>query len=184
MQRKRCCNYKQGLPFIFKGNTILYKDSIHSQHHTTKTNKESDCTRLLVFNSGIRFTSVSLLFSGRFALWQRVSCNSHVFDTRLDEDQSQSTCGGEDKSSSLCGEYETCGLDCRQSVTSQKELFVLLRGLCSISGLYLSAVNQLSDIIIRILTCKSYPYSLSFGRYVINSKIVIAQKFERGRCEP
>jgi len=109
---------------------------------------------------------VSLLLSGRFALWQRVSCNSHVFDTRLAEAQ------GQQKFLSLLGVGDMWSV--LQAVASQKELFILLRGLCSISGLYLSDVNQL----------KSYPYSLSFGRYVINSKIVIVQTFDKGRCEP
>jgi hypothetical protein len=137
MWNKICCNYKQWFTVDFKGKTILSKDSTRSQHHTTKTNRGSDCTRPLVFNSGIRFTSVSLLLSGRFALWQRVSSNSHEFDTRLDQAQGQqqfiSSRGVGDMWSVL------------QAVTSQKELFLLLRGLCSISGLYLSAVNQLSD---------------------------------------
>ena len=57
-------NINSGLPLIFKGKTVLYTDSIRSQHRTTKTNKERDCTCPPVFNSGIRFTSVSLLFSG------------------------------------------------------------------------------------------------------------------------
>jgi hypothetical protein len=103
-EKKYAVIINSGLPLIFKGKIILCKDSIRSQHYTTKTNQRSDRTSPLVFNSGIRFTSVSLLLSGRFALWQRVSCNSHVFDTRLDEAHNQSTYGGENKSSSLHGE--------------------------------------------------------------------------------
>ena len=129
----------------FKSKTVLYKDSIRFQHRTTKTNKESDCTRLLVFNSGIRFTSVSLLLFGRFALWQRVSCNSHIFDTRLDEAPGRIYMSrGKQQFLSLRAVGDMWSI--LQAVTSQKELFMLLRGLCSISELYLSAVNQLSDI--------------------------------------